>query len=52
MLLRALWRARNPEDPTQMSVRLGAFDGDPGVWPSWRPYTAYAAVWKPIPDDG
>ena len=43
---------RNPEDPTQMSVRLGAFDGDPGVRPSWRTFVAYAAPWEPIPDDG
>ena len=44
--------SRNPDDPTQMSVRLAAFDGDPGVRPSWRSYVAYAAVWEPIPDDG
>jgi hypothetical protein len=35
-----------------MSVRMGAFDGDPGVRPSWRNYVAYAAAWEPIPDDG
>jgi hypothetical protein len=35
-----------------MSVRLGAFDGDPGVRPSWRAYVANAAVWEPVPDDG
>ena len=44
--------SRNPDDPAQMSVRLGAFDGDPGVRPSWRAYVAYAAAWEPIPDDG
>ena len=44
--------ARNPSDPSQMSVRLGAFDEDPGVRPSWRQYVAYAAEWEPIPDDG
>lgn len=44
--------SRNPEDPRQMSVRLGAFDGDPGVRPSWRTFVAYAASWEPIPDDG
>ena len=44
--------SRNPEDPTQMSIRMGAFDGDPGVRPSWRTYVAYAAPWEPIPDDG
>jgi hypothetical protein len=44
--------ARNLDDPTQMSVRLGAFDSDPGVRPSWRAFVAYAAPWEPIPDDG
>jgi hypothetical protein len=44
--------SRNPDDPTQMSVRLGSFDGDPGVRPSWRAFVAYAAPWEPIPDDG
>jgi len=44
--------SRDPDDPAQMSVRLGAFDGDPGVRPSWRTYVAYAADWEPIPDDG
>ena len=44
--------SRNPGDPTQMSIRLGAFDGDPGMRPSWRTYVDYAAPWEPIPDDG
>jgi hypothetical protein len=44
--------SRDPDDHRQMSVRMGAFDGDPGVRPSWRQYVAYAAVWEPIPDDG
>ena len=44
--------SRDPDDPTQMSVRLGVFDGDPGVRPSWRAFVAYAAPWEPIPDDG
>jgi hypothetical protein len=44
--------SRNPEDLTQMSVRMAAFDSDPGVRPSWRAYLAYAASWEPIPDDG
>jgi hypothetical protein len=43
--------SRNPDDPSQMSVRMSAFDGDPGVRPSGRTYVAYAAVWEPIPDD-
>jgi hypothetical protein len=44
--------SRNPEDASQMSVRLGVFDEDPGVRPSWRQFVAYAAPWEPIPDDG
>jgi hypothetical protein len=44
--------SRNPDDATQMSVRMGAFDGDPGVRPSWRTHVADAAIWEPIPDDG
>jgi hypothetical protein len=44
--------SRSPDDPSLMSVRLGAFDGDPGIRPQWRQYVAYAAPWEPIPDDG
>ena len=44
--------SRNPDDHSQMSIRMSAFDGDPGVRPSWRAHTAYAADWEPIPDDG
>jgi hypothetical protein len=43
--------SRNPDDPQQVSVRIGAFDGDPGIRPSWRAFVAYAAPWEPIPDD-
>jgi hypothetical protein len=44
--------SRNPGEPRQMAIRLGAFDGDPGVRPSYRAFVAYAAPWEPIPDDG
>jgi hypothetical protein len=44
--------SRYPEDRRLMSVRLGAFDGDPGVRPSWRAFVAYAPEWEPIPKDG
>ncbi len=44
--------SRNPDDHTQMGVRMSAFDGDPGVRPSKRSFVAYAASWEPIPDDG
>jgi hypothetical protein len=47
----ALW-SRHPDDAEVMSVRLGAFDGDPGVRPAYRQFVAYAAAWEPIPDDG
>ena len=44
--------ARPPGQPDVASVRLGAIDGDPGVRPSYRQFTAYAAAWEEIPDDG
>ncbi|WP_249011672.1 GFA family protein [Conexibacter sp. DBS9H8] len=44
--------SRLPEDPAQMGVRLGVIDGDPQVRPSFRQFTADAAVWEPIPEDG
>ena len=40
------------EDGAEMSIRMAAFDGDPGVRPSWRTFVDYAAVWEPIPEDG
>ncbi len=39
-------------DGAKMSVRLAAFDEDPGVRPQWRTFVSYAASWEPIPDDG
>jgi len=47
----ALW-SRNPDDPDWIAVRLGAFDGDPGIRPSYHQFVAYAAPWQEIPDDG
>jgi len=47
----SLW-SRSPHDPDVISVRLGAFDGDPGVRPGHRQFVVYAAVWDDIPDDG
>lgn len=35
-----------------VGVRLGLLDADPGIRPTFRQYTAYAASWEPIPDDG
>jgi hypothetical protein len=47
----ALW-AQSRDDPGLVAVRLGTFDGDPEIRPSYRQFTAYAAPWEPIPDDG
>jgi hypothetical protein len=44
--------SRDPRDPNHMSVRMAAFEGDPGVRPSWRAWVGNAAPWEPIPDDG
>ena len=44
--------SRDPDDHAHMAVRLGAFDGDPGVRPSRRTFVAYAAAWESIPEDG
>ncbi len=44
--------SRNPDDPAQMSIRMSAFEGDPGVRPRWRAWVGNAAPWEPIPDDG
>jgi hypothetical protein len=47
----AMW-SRSQEDPSIVSVRLGAFDGDPGIRPGDHTFVAYAATWETIPDDG
>jgi hypothetical protein len=44
--------SRDPDDPTQMSIRMSAFDRDPEVRPQWRAFVEYSAAWEPIPDDG
>ncbi len=44
--------SRDPETEVWRALRMSAFDGDPGVRPSFRAYVAYAASWEPIPDDG
>ena len=40
------------QDGSQMSIRMAAFDVDPGIAPSFRQYVSYAASWEPIPADG
>jgi hypothetical protein len=43
---------RTPGTEDITVVRMGAFDEDPGIRPVARQFTAYAAPWEPIPDDG
>jgi hypothetical protein len=47
----ALW-SRSRDEPPIFGVRLGSFDDDPGIRPSYRQFVAYAAPWEPVPDDG
>jgi hypothetical protein len=47
----ALW-SMHPTDSNYLFVRLGTFDGDPGVRPQYRQFVSYAAPWEPVPDDG
>jgi hypothetical protein len=47
----ALW-SEDRDDPEIRSVRLGAFDADPGIRPSARSFVDFAASWESIPDDG
>lgn len=44
--------SRNPDDHELISIRMGAFDTDPGIRPSLRQFVAFSAPWEPIPDDG
>ena len=46
-----LW-SRDPGSGEVFSVRMGAFDSDPGVRPAYHQFVAYAVPWEPIPDDG
>jgi hypothetical protein len=44
--------SQNPDNPDIIFVRMGLFDGDPGVRPGGRVHVASAAVWESIPEDG
>ena len=44
--------SRPPSGGEPIGVRLGLFDGDPGIRPRHRQFVNYAAVWEPIPEDG
>ena len=40
-----------PDGP-EVSVRLGALDGDPGIRPRYHSFFADRAGWNDVPDDG
>lgn len=40
-----------PDGP-EVSVRLGALDGDPGIRPQYHSWTESRAVWDKLPEDG
>jgi hypothetical protein len=40
-----------PDGP-EVSVRLGALDGDPGIRPQYHSWTESRAVWDELPEDG
>jgi hypothetical protein len=44
--------AVDKDDPLTLAVRMGTFDADPGIRPSYRQWTSSAPAWEPIPDDG
>jgi hypothetical protein len=44
--------SRNPDNAEEIGVRMGTFDRDPGIRPSYRQYVGNAAPWEPIPEDG
>jgi hypothetical protein len=44
--------SRPQDEDLPRSLRMSAFDTDPGVRPAFRQFVAYAAPWEPIPEDG
>jgi hypothetical protein len=43
--------SQDPEEPQFVFIRMGLFDSDPGVRPSFRAHVSSAAPWEAIPDD-
>ena len=39
-------------DGDEVSVRLGALDGDPGIRPQYHSFVASKAPWETLPEDG
>jgi len=44
--------AGEPLSDDEVSIRLGALEGDPGIRPSSRQWMGSAAPWDDVPDDG
>jgi hypothetical protein len=42
----------SPEDPDQLSVRVGTLVEVPSDLPAAHQFAAYAPAWAPVPDDG
>jgi hypothetical protein len=47
----ALFGGTWPDGP-EVSVRLGALDGDPGIRPEYHSFVDSRAPWETLPDDG
>jgi len=47
----SLFGAQWPEGE-EISIRLGALDGDPGIRPQCHSFVASRAPWDELPDDG
>jgi hypothetical protein len=47
----SLFGATWPDGP-EISIRLGALDGDPGIRPQYHSFVGSRAVWDELPDDG
>ena len=39
-------------DGDEVAIRLGAFDGDPGIRPEFHLFVGSKAPWETLPDDG
>lgn len=44
--------SKRPDADDLATIRMGAFDTDPGLRPSLRQWVGSAASWEAIPDDG
>jgi hypothetical protein len=42
----------DPFSDSEVAIRLGTLDADPGIRPEYRQYIRSAVPWEQIPDDG